>query len=482
MNGAPHPAAWIPPFIVGLAAAVAAELAAGLLLYATPGFLRSLTLVLGVQLGSLALGLWTVPAARDEALTESLRRRWLLALVAFAGGSGVSAAWSLRQGLAGDALSRGLGLALLAGLPLYACGALLGAMSAPRRTWSRHALVGAPAVAGAALGAILAGYVLVAALLPVSIYAFCLVLLSGGALLHGWILAAEGERRLVARAWSAYGEVTVEEWTWGKAAHRERILRENGTVRGAEDQDGRPARAWERAALDLLGHRAASGGVTEPSRGSDPSTPFAPVLVLGVGTFTLPRGLLETGGVRAVDVLERNRTVVEMAAKHFAAPLEDSGLRVLPDETLFPVGLPGGPYDAIVVDAAALALRDPVPLPGPGALGDLGARLGEGGCLLVGGLERQAAVGLPLDGFLAQAASSFPAVAVYGRAPGRRKPTGLCAASDELLLVLSPDAAADFPQAADGMVLESLHRAEHGAAAAAAHEQAPLDEGRVACE
>jgi hypothetical protein len=270
---------WIPPFVVGLSAAVAGELAVGLLLYSTPGFLRALTLILAVLLGSLALGLWTSLQPSEERYTESLRRRWLLTLIAFAGGSAVSGAWSLQRGLAGDMLSRGVGLALLAALPLYACGTLLGAMPSRRWPWARRIPVGASATAGAALGTILAGYVLISWLLPVSIYAFCLVLLSGGALAHGLILTAAGERRVLLAVPSPFGRVRIEEWTWGRKVPPVRVMLENERVRGAEDVDGKPARRWEVAALDLASRtlkavQSSANGKAPPAE--EASTSLAP--------------------------------------------------------------------------------------------------------------------------------------------------------------------------------------------------------------
>jgi hypothetical protein len=261
---------WIPPFVVGLSAAVAAEVAVGLLLYVTPGFLRALTLILAVLLSSLALGLWTAPH-NDEGLTERLRRRWLLVLFAYAAGSVVAGAWTVRGGLAESPVTQGFGLALLAALPLYSCGALLGGMSAPRLLHVRGP-VGSSAAAGAAVGTVLAGYVLAALLHPVSIYAFCLVLLSGAAIVHGWLIAAEGERRKLSAAPSPYGPVIVEEWSWGKS-RRERVVRENGRVRGVEDAHGHPVRKWEVAAVEVIAgaleaRRARAGGV-------EPEAPMA---------------------------------------------------------------------------------------------------------------------------------------------------------------------------------------------------------------
>ncbi len=195
--GARRRLAWIPPFLVGFAAATCAELAGGLLLYSGPGFLRALTLLLGVELGALALGLWVAESGRPGDPMERARRRWLFCLVAFTAASGFAAAWQMIDGASAAFATRGLGLALLGGLPLYASGTVLGALDvvdrgnpdsheAPAGTRTGTP-VGAFAALGASAGVLTTGLVLLASLQPVSILLVCVVLVSAGALLHGWL-------------------------------------------------------------------------------------------------------------------------------------------------------------------------------------------------------------------------------------------------------------------------------------------------------
>lgn len=110
-----------------------------------------------------------------------MHRRWLLAIAAFAVAAAASGAWSLTSTFTGTPLSRGIGLALLAALPLYATGAVLGGLAAARP----GAGVGAAALLGAAAGAVVLGSVLLVRLEPISIYLLCVVLTSGAALLQG---------------------------------------------------------------------------------------------------------------------------------------------------------------------------------------------------------------------------------------------------------------------------------------------------------
>ena len=443
---------WIPPFAVGLSAAIAAEVAVGLLLYVTPGFLRALTLILAVLLSSLALGLWTAPHS-DEALTERLRRRWLLVLFAFAGGSAVAGVWSVRGGLSESSTMQGIGLALLAALPLYSCGALLGGMSAPRLSHVRGP-VGSSAAAGAALGTVLAGYVLAAVLHPVSIYAFCLVLLSGAAIVHGAVIAAEGERKRLGSVPSAYGQVRVEEWSWGKN-RREKVLIENGRVRGLEVANGEPGRKWEKAALEILAGIAAPVPRV-PAMPDSGETPPA-VLILGGGALTLAR-LLEARGEVGVEVVERNPVVLDAARTHFAAPENGPRLIVRVEDPRSAVeGCPGR-YVAIVVDSSALAPQDPLAFADASELDALRRCMTAEGLLLVGGIERDAAHGVPLDRLLSEAKRVFPTAALFVAERSKRAPVVSHAPSAELMLALSPDPDAVFPSLAGGLELEAVSR------------------------
>ena len=73
---------WLPPLLVGASAAVAAEVALGVLLYGGVGFMRSLTTILATQGIAFGGGLWTAPRPGLD-LVDRLRRRWVFCLVAY---------------------------------------------------------------------------------------------------------------------------------------------------------------------------------------------------------------------------------------------------------------------------------------------------------------------------------------------------------------------------------------------------------------
>jgi hypothetical protein len=174
----------VAAFGVGIALALAGELAVGLLVYAADGFVRALTVVLAGGLGGLGLGLATAPRGGADAeprdVGRSLRRRWLLAVAAFAAAALAAFGWSLSSAPADDMWRRGVGLALLAVLPLYSGGVVLGGLSATHP----KVRVGAAAVLGAALGVVMQGTIFLARVEPVSVYLLGLVVLSCAALVE----------------------------------------------------------------------------------------------------------------------------------------------------------------------------------------------------------------------------------------------------------------------------------------------------------
>ena len=197
-------ATWAPALMVGAAGAIAAEVAIVILLYASAGFMRSLTTMLAVEGVALAAGLHAARSDRTNPL-ERLRRHWLLALAAFLVAAVFGTLWSLFENLGQGRMGQGLGLALLAGLPIFACGALLGGMGAMAESDESGALPrpGAAAALGAGLGFIATGVLLPRAPIPASLLVGCLMLLSGGGMIYGAMVDQGAARRDVGSESSA---------------------------------------------------------------------------------------------------------------------------------------------------------------------------------------------------------------------------------------------------------------------------------------
>lgn len=184
----------IPPLLVGASAAGAAVMSAGLLLNSAEGFLPALTLILTVETGALALGLWSGSAPAGGEAMEILRRRWLFSLVTFAMAAAFSTGLTFLGDLFTGGLGQGLGLAFLGSLPLFAVGSLLSGMADP--SGPSLAKVGLPSVVGVALGFLLTGAFFLPNMAPYTLYLLCLTALSGGALLHGWVLDTHPESHI----------------------------------------------------------------------------------------------------------------------------------------------------------------------------------------------------------------------------------------------------------------------------------------------
>lgn len=187
---------WVPSFVVGAAAATSGAVAVALLLYSGEGMLRSLTLIVAVELVAFGVGLAGPPEGEDRPrAVEALRRRWLFVLVAFLVASAFAVVWTAGRGFGAEAATQALGLAVLGGLPLYASGRLLVAISTVSTSVVRSSS-GAFASLGAALGVLVAGSSGLSRLGAPSLLLFFLIVLSGAALMQG---SALGELQEVAR-------------------------------------------------------------------------------------------------------------------------------------------------------------------------------------------------------------------------------------------------------------------------------------------
>jgi len=306
------PLGWLPPFLVGLATAIAAEVSVGLLLYAGEGLLRATTLLLATLLGAFSLGLWSAPRWEGDRTVAAIRRRWLLALLAYAVGASTTAAWTMLGGLASSGFTRGLGLALLAGGPMYGSGVVLGALSGG--AIAPAVSIGAAAAAGAAFGVVATGWILVPYLTPLSMYAVTLVALTGGAAVHGFVLGGLSEWRLVDEEPSLFGTVRVSDRVWGRPRRVRRTLTVGGRIVGGTE-NGRAFRAWERALASWVPERL--GG-----NGGGPG----PVLLIGASAVAL-QGRVRRAGA-PLTVVERNPVVWRMTVRHLGETRTPGGTRV----------------------------------------------------------------------------------------------------------------------------------------------------------
>ena len=415
MRPAAYRLAWVAPLLVGASAAIAAEVATGILLYAGPGLMRSLTTVLAVEGAALAVGLWRAPSREGPRLVDRLGRRWLFCLLAFMGAALFGTSWSVVQELGAGALGQGLGLAVLAALPLYACGLVLGGMSAvaAEDPLGRLRSPGAAAALGAAVGFVLTGALLPRAPIPASLLVACLVLLSAGGMIYGILLASRPVIQVRAARHSAGIDVRVEDRM--RVSGRDtaaRYLLEGGHARRYVSLNGNGAAPWDVAvARSVLTQREA---------------PVA-ILCLGGGASDLPRTLAQERPDARVDVLERNAAVVDLAREHFEttpAPSPDARVRLRVGNLEDLVREARGPYDLVLVDTAALAPLGGVEGLSSSARAALLSALAAGGVLAAGPL--------PVETSLPGAPQGWQTLELRRRAPGG-------ASGEEVVVLMRPD-------------------------------------------
>lgn len=424
--------------------AVTVEVSAGLLLYSEAGFLPALTLVLTVECAAAALGLWSGSLGAKGGTVEHVRRRWFFALVAFAIAAVLSGGRSLWAENANGALAQGAGLAFLGTLPIFALGSLLGAMA--RRDGPGGfplARVGIPAVVGMASGFLLTGTVLVPYLAPYSIFLSCMVVLSAGALLQGWILDRRIAVMVRAERQTPLGTLRVEDRAVGGPRREVRLLLEAGRLRGAEARDGKPVRGWEVGVLAGLG-----------SMERNPES----ILYLGGGSGTLAGAASATIPSTTWTLTELNAELFELAREFFSGPDEKEVVYRVVGEPVSLLGSMKEKFPLVLLDSEAIPQLGGRPTLRNDDWRLLRDRTGEGGVVIVGGLCSPRA-GLDVVSRLAhEAAGSFPtAFALEGARPDEGFPLlGSFCEGTVSALVLGSAESLTWLEAVPGFTLRSL--------------------------
>ena len=335
---------WLPPLMVGASVAVAAEVAVAVLLYGGPGFVRSLTTILAVAGFAFAGGLWSSPTPGPE-LVERIRRRWLGCLFAFLAAAVYGTAWSIVPWLGEDRVGQGFGLALLAGVPLYGAGAVLGGMSVVAGTdeGGRLSAPGAAASVGAALGFVLTGLALPRAPMPASLLVVCLVMLSLGGMVYGSVLGWRTQIEVKARRPGRGEEVVVRVRRVPADDVAVVELYEGHWLRRGRHEEGRDEAPWDVEVVRAL---------------LPPGDTHWSVLVVGGGASSAPRVVLREHPHGTVHVLERSAAVVELGREYFDTALSvGASDRCTVEVGNLDDGIAGltGRHDLVLVDTIALA-------------------------------------------------------------------------------------------------------------------------------
>jgi hypothetical protein len=334
---------FLPALLVGASAAVGAEVAIAILLYDGAGMVRSLTTILAVEAAAFAGGLWSAPRG-DHDLVERLRRRWLLCMLVYFAAAVFGTLWSIE--VLGEARwVQGAGLAVLAALPLYSAGNVLGGLAVAARTdlGRRLTAPGSAAAMGAACGFVFTGFLLPRAPMPASLLVACLVMLSLGGMIFGTVLASRTDVEEISRRPARSGSVSV--------LARRRPADDVASLELREDMHIRRVMPFEptlRLPWDVVVARQLLPDLDVSIR----------VVFIGGGASSAPQAIVSEHPLARVDALERTGAVVELGRDHFG-----TGLAIARGDRLsvFAGNLddlieslePG--FDIVVFDRAALA-------------------------------------------------------------------------------------------------------------------------------
>lgn len=365
----------LPLAVLGAALASASLIAVGLLLYAGPGMSRALAGILAALLGALTAGILAGRQTARADPVEAVRRWWLFVLVAFTLAALFASLWESLGGMDGGEVGQAAGLALLAALPLFAGGGVLGALPEDASAEDGGSgLLSAAVLLGAAGGVLILGFVLFARLSPAMILLLCVVALSGAALWQGRVL----DRMVLVRPLPSAGD-RAEVWVRNGSEGSVVVVREGGRVRCVFGPEGSPVLALDRALLQGM-----DTWVRTPSR----------VLALGSGGIHLARR--RARGSDAENEITGSLLVDEpelLASLGAALPEGDRADPTLvsgtPRSTLAGRGalLAPGRWDLVVLDTLVVGgLGRELDLPG-GALVRLKESLGPGGVVLAAPLR-----------------------------------------------------------------------------------------------
>lgn len=174
-------------FLIGGVMGVMAEMAAGLILYEGSGLLRATTVVLTTEAAAAGAGLLLAARVPADELSRHLRRHLHLTLVTLGLAGIVTSLWGYLGGLSEVPGGQAAALALLAALPLYMAGSVLGLVCRAGERDAEGGTVagGGPALLGAATGFLIYGLFLISRLAPPVLVLLCMAAVSGAALLVG---------------------------------------------------------------------------------------------------------------------------------------------------------------------------------------------------------------------------------------------------------------------------------------------------------
>ena len=375
--------------LAGVALGIAAFAAGSLILYEAQGVLSAAGGLVATCAAALAAGVWAgSPGARPD---QPPTWRWVGAGIAVALAGGFGTLWTHFGWERFGGTARALALLFLVGVPVYAIGFLLPALTAwasafhvarAEEAEEDERIGRSPAargmeesvlalLLGIAGGAVLGGLVLIPAFSPGPL------LLAVGALLTFPLIfprempqPARGGERVLHEEETPYGVVRVAELVYpgGRRQPELRLYVNDELESGELERTGAPTFGYIAAAEQWLRETTPNG---------------ADYLFLGGGAYTLPRRIGEDDPGARITVVELDPAITRAAYRWFGVRPEH-GLQTLHgDARAVAQGLPRGGYDRVVVDVYGGDEMVPAHLVTVEALDGFRALLKPGGLLLV---------------------------------------------------------------------------------------------------
>ncbi|HEX8363079.1 MAG TPA: fused MFS/spermidine synthase [Longimicrobium sp.] len=399
--------------LLGAAVAVTLFAAGSLILYEAGGALGAAGGLVATFAVALAAGVWAgAPGARGDAPPTG---RWIFAGVSLAVGGLFAIVWTVAGGERFGGPARAAALLLMVGLPVYAAGFLLPALVAWERAVSAAdrdedaeddgetlGTVGTAAVSmlvGLAVGAALAGLVLLPAVQPGPL------LMVVGAILTSPLLfpsqaRARTEERVLYEAETPFNVLRVTETVFAEGRQPELRLYQNDEIESGElSRSGAPSFAYIAAAERWL---------------AETGRPGMSYLCLGGGAYTLPRRVAEKDPAARVTVVERDPEVTRVAYRYFGLRPEHGIVSLHGDARFVAAGLPRASWDRIFLDVYDGSEMTPLHLASAEAMREMGALLRPGGILLMNAIGVAGGPGaVRLWSTVHTVAEVFPRVAVY---------------------------------------------------------------------
>ena len=398
--------------LVGAAVAVTLFAAGSLILYEAGGALGAAGGLVATFAVALAAGVWAgAPGARGDAPPSG---RWIFAGVSLALGGLFAIVWTVAGGERFGGPARAAALLLMVGIPVYAAGFLLPALVAWERTVSARdgdeeeddgdtlgtvGTAGVSLLVGLAVGAALAGLVLLPSVQPGPL------LMVVGAILTSPLLfpaqpRARSEERVLYEAETPFNVLRVTETVFAEGRQPELRLYQNDEIESGElARSGAPSFAYIAAAERWL---------------AETGRPGMSYLCLGGGAYTLPRRVAEKDPAARVTVVERDPEVTRVAYRFFGLRPEHGIVSLHGDARAVAAGLPRASWDRVFLDVYDGTEMTPLHLASAEAMRELGGLLRPGGLLLMNAIGVAAGPGsVRLWSTVRTVAEVFPRVAVY---------------------------------------------------------------------